>query len=444
MKDKKKTLEKEYNNSKLKKITNKKKLKEKGITLIALVVTIIILLILAGVTLNIALSDNGLFNKAKKAADDYNQKSIEEELQILFAEKQMENYKNKSKGKADVTELLEEKLGEGKITQEEIEKFNEYLEDSEKIRTISNAEDFKKIGKESETEYPIDGIYVQMDNISLGEFTPIGTEDAPFTGVFNGNGKKISSLTITATSDNAGMFGASEGTIKNVTIENCNITSSKGVFGAIVGKNLGLIENCEISAGQIIGTGYYSEDENAKEKGVIIGSICGSNGNGGMIKNCKNFASVTGSYKLVGGICGYNYGGDIDGCTNIGVVTGPCQVGGIAGDSQGIDENNITSLVNCINKGEIKGQENEMCPGLECGMVGGIVGCNFNYSLIKNCVNEENVSSNTIMTGGIAGYDRYDIRDCENKGSVRVNRDFSRYNKRIYRRYCWICGFCKR
>ena len=45
--------------------------KEKGITLIALVVTIIILLILAGVTLSLALSENGLFDKTKDAAEEY-------------------------------------------------------------------------------------------------------------------------------------------------------------------------------------------------------------------------------------------------------------------------------------------------------------------------------------------------------------------------------------
>ena len=71
MREKKKTIDKKSANSKLKEIAQKQKLQEKGITLIALVVTIIILLILAGVTLNIALSDNGLFNKAKKATDDY-------------------------------------------------------------------------------------------------------------------------------------------------------------------------------------------------------------------------------------------------------------------------------------------------------------------------------------------------------------------------------------
>ena len=52
-------------------LSKKRSLQEKGITLIALVVTIIILLILAGVTLNIALSDDGLFKKAKKAVEDY-------------------------------------------------------------------------------------------------------------------------------------------------------------------------------------------------------------------------------------------------------------------------------------------------------------------------------------------------------------------------------------
>lgn len=52
--------------------------KEKGITLIALVVTIIILLILAGVTLSLALNDNGLFDKTKDAADKYSQQQDEE------------------------------------------------------------------------------------------------------------------------------------------------------------------------------------------------------------------------------------------------------------------------------------------------------------------------------------------------------------------------------
>ncbi len=69
----------------------KQKLKEKGITLIALVVTIIILLILAGVTLNMAMSGDGLFSRARNAADKY--KKTQEDEQDLISEigKEMNN-----------------------------------------------------------------------------------------------------------------------------------------------------------------------------------------------------------------------------------------------------------------------------------------------------------------------------------------------------------------
>lgn len=56
--------------------------KEKGITLVALVVTIIILLILAGVTIAIALGDNGLFHKSKEATNLYKDAERNETQQL--------------------------------------------------------------------------------------------------------------------------------------------------------------------------------------------------------------------------------------------------------------------------------------------------------------------------------------------------------------------------
>ena len=70
-------------------LSKKKSLQERGITLIALVVTIIILLILAGVTLNIALSDNGLFSKTKDAAEKYKQAQSDEEEMVRQIATQM-------------------------------------------------------------------------------------------------------------------------------------------------------------------------------------------------------------------------------------------------------------------------------------------------------------------------------------------------------------------
>ena len=45
--------------------------KEKGITLVALVVTIVVLLILAGVSISLVLSNNGIINKAKESKTQY-------------------------------------------------------------------------------------------------------------------------------------------------------------------------------------------------------------------------------------------------------------------------------------------------------------------------------------------------------------------------------------
>lgn len=47
--------------------------KENGITLVALVVTIIVLLILAGVAISLTVGNNGLFTRAQNAANTWRQ-----------------------------------------------------------------------------------------------------------------------------------------------------------------------------------------------------------------------------------------------------------------------------------------------------------------------------------------------------------------------------------
>ena len=60
----------------------KKVLKNEGITLVALVITIIILIILASISFTILLGDNGLIEKSKDAVDRYNQAAIEEQQEL--------------------------------------------------------------------------------------------------------------------------------------------------------------------------------------------------------------------------------------------------------------------------------------------------------------------------------------------------------------------------
>ena len=61
--------------------TKFKNKQEKGITLIALVVTIVVLLILAGVSISLVLNNNGVISKAKDARNQYAQAQVNDEKQ---------------------------------------------------------------------------------------------------------------------------------------------------------------------------------------------------------------------------------------------------------------------------------------------------------------------------------------------------------------------------
>ena len=78
------------------------KSKDKGITLIALVITIVVLIILAGVAISLTLGNNGIFNKAKYGKEQYNIAEAKEVIELKIAELQAEK-----EGKATLEELVE-------------------------------------------------------------------------------------------------------------------------------------------------------------------------------------------------------------------------------------------------------------------------------------------------------------------------------------------------
>ena len=65
-----------------------------GITLIALVVTIVVLLILAGITISLVFSENGIIAKAREAANKTNEAIINEQAQMNDVTAAMENMLN--------------------------------------------------------------------------------------------------------------------------------------------------------------------------------------------------------------------------------------------------------------------------------------------------------------------------------------------------------------
>ena len=82
---------------------------EKGITLVALVVTIVVLLILAGVSINTVLGDDGIIKKAKEAAEATKRASAEEDMNRLVLEYQL------AKSDETLESFLQEKVTEGRI-----------------------------------------------------------------------------------------------------------------------------------------------------------------------------------------------------------------------------------------------------------------------------------------------------------------------------------------
>ena len=100
-------------------INNKKM--SKGITLIALVVTIIVLLILAGISVQMLTGDNGILNRAGDAKEESDEATIKEKVKLAYLEALTE-------GEGKVTEItlthaLDKEFGSGKyILSEDLDK----------------------------------------------------------------------------------------------------------------------------------------------------------------------------------------------------------------------------------------------------------------------------------------------------------------------------------
>ena len=88
-----------------------KSTKEQGITLIALIITIIVLVILAGVALNTLLGNNGILDNSQYATSEYKKSAEKEAVALAFSNLKVKLYTDD--GITEITaELLEQQLNE--------------------------------------------------------------------------------------------------------------------------------------------------------------------------------------------------------------------------------------------------------------------------------------------------------------------------------------------
>lgn len=106
----------------------RQRINQNGITLIALVITIIVLLILAGVSISLVVGENGILKRAQESVKITKAKEIEEEIGLIYMDKKAEELTGGSKVTIEtiVNDLREkdytiEEKQAGKITVEEIE-----------------------------------------------------------------------------------------------------------------------------------------------------------------------------------------------------------------------------------------------------------------------------------------------------------------------------------
>ena len=178
--------------------------------------------------------------------------------------------------------------------------YHSYFTDSN-IIPITNREQLEAIGSNENItvngkvyNFSTNGIYVLQNDIDLGgednPWNPLPLSDEnhnqhEFTGILDGFGYSITGLYIDKeNSNNQGLFGTLNGTVRNINIEDSYIKGNEYV-GAIAGLNNGTIENCYNSS-TIIGTNYV---------GGITGELVGT------ITNCTNTGNIIGDTNVIGG-----------------------------------------------------------------------------------------------------------------------------------------------
>ncbi len=202
---------------------------------------------------------------------------------------------------------------------------------------------------------------ILMDNISLAGkvWTPIGNK---YSGIFDGNGKKISGMSLTVTSGHSGFFSlVGISTIKNLIVEgniSLNGTDSSNVIsgvGGIVGRAEGATITGCISRVDISGT-----TAQGRSIAGVVGDGCASDSIGTVVTKCANYGNITvsGGKELFAGVVAYQQQyGKIENCANYGNVSAPgaSYVGGILGY---INNANFEGVSNCLNTGSVTGGSN--------------------------------------------------------------------------------------
>lgn len=431
---------------------------QKGITLIALIITIIVLLILAMISIKLII-DKGIISFANISKEETIIAGEKEKITLAYNEYKMSRISNSNytmqealdNEKAEATVEGDEILGwnitfqktnhqyslnpDGTIDEGIPDKWDGVTKEIPQIAEdnswhIYNSAQMKYFAdfvNENLTEDEKGNLTITEDttvyleaNLDLGaranekgekqvgtEWTPVGIDSKKaFIGTFEGNNHYITGVYVNIEGNFGGVFGNSN-TIQNLTIKNSYIQATNCSGGIVGALRTGTIENC------------HNINTIVEIEAISVGGVVGQlslNANTKAI-NCTNTGNVSGTQN-VGGIVGQlGRTSQLSNCTNSGKIYGILSAGGIVGY---IAENSI--IESCKNEGEIIAKQNSE----DYIALGGIAGQITNNTIIKNCHNSgsvfavsKNATKGQINAGGgIVGQCKGTIDNCSNSGKI--------------------------
>ena len=351
--------------------------------------------------------------------------SIYEQINEQDSKLRQSDFLERRVGNGEFSLFVEGNGGSGGGTFPAIELEGEGTEESPYL--LSNEDDLYALGAFGENTY-----FKLTQDIELEEdWVPINA----FEGVFDGDGKTISGLTVTEDehSWHTGLFRHiyHNAVVKNLTLSDVNVSGDMYV-GALAGLVSGSVENCSVVSGSV--TGYHT-----------VGGLAGM-ADGSSISNCSSSADVKGS-RYIGGLVGEIFASTITSSNASGSVTSKKAesgngnygyAGGLAGQMI------YTNAENCFATGDVTyGEEDD---NYAVDFIGGFAGAiiSYNYDVksiephgfmekqdfyITNCEARGNVSIKGSYIGGFAGaiinYDTKDlitmnIDNCKSYGNINA------------------------
>lgn len=457
---------------------------QKGITLIALAVTIIVLLILAGVSLNSVFSDSGIIKKSQIVKNELEISQIKEALQIY--------YLNNWIGEKQTNPVKENVFDSSKITDENTKnKIVEYQIDAENQEQIHYERlyelDMQKLGLgETENTYimDIETRIIFINNglkVNKGIMYVIEEKEILPATIETEQGTKGFILKANADENAENIYGY-EFYINNELYKTVT-TSKKTAQIEVTDKKFGEYEcyaKINISTGEIYrsttitaenyyiknkedietfrktvneGTTYLGKTVKVVNNINIEGSTTNRNwepigtaesafqgtfdGNNYEIQNLYNKETTADYQGLFGSIVNATI-------KNVKVTSGQIQGNMHCGAISGYgNESNIQNCNNAINVSAIKGNAGGIIGKLETNST--ITGCNntgniasqkyiqdnaletfvggivgYSVTKIENCTNTGSISAKYGAVGGIAGATWEDLSNCENSGTIIV------------------------